>query len=210
MRRVTPTRRSLRDIQDHIDIAERGCEVLRRRLDALVFEFVDTLDAYEPAAETLARQYDRAQSLLDRVRAMEGGPALRSVARARRDHPAVVVTTRSVVGVAVPQIEVTHAVVPLDQRGYGLLGTNPVVDEVVDAYETLLETVARVAETGATLRRLLDEIQATRCRVNALEQSILPRLREDRAFVTYRLAERERDERVRQKWLKRKRESEGS
>lgn len=202
MQRPSPTRQHLYALERRIELAERGHEVLQRKLEAMVLEFMDVLDRYESTRATLGASYGDAQSRLDRTRAMEGGVALDGIAHARATHPTLVVSRRNVMGVGVPLFEVLSATTPLEERGYGLLGTDPIVDEVVDGYEGLVVQVVAVAELRAAVRVLIDEITTTRRRVNALQKHLLPKLRADAAYIRDHLAEREREERIRQKWYK--------
>ncbi|WP_276259085.1 V-type ATP synthase subunit D [Haloglomus litoreum] len=202
MRPTTPTRQTLHRLEDRIEFAERGRDVLERKLEALVFEFGDVLDQYESTRSDLDKAYATAQSELDHVRAVEGDIELRGIARARKHHPTMTTASKNLMGVRVPLFEPRDITVDITEHGYGLVGTSPVVDEVVDAYEALLEQVVVAAEVATALRILLDEIGTTRHRVNALEKAVLPDLRAEASYIRRHLAERERDERVRQKWFK--------
>lgn len=201
-RAVKPTRNELRSIRDRLEFAERGHTLLEKKRDGLVMEFMDVFDEALTARDVLEDAFERAQHQESLVRASEGRVALDGIARARRDHPKLTVSRRNVMGVVIPQITATDISAPLDEHGYGLLGTSPAIDEVVDAYEALLEQVVVAAEIGTALRILLDEIRTTRYRVNALEKVVLPDLRDEAVYIRHHLAERERDERIRQKWSK--------
>ena len=54
------------------------------------------------------------------------------------------------------------------------------------------------------MKRLLDEIDRTKRRVNALEFKVIPELKEGAAFIKMRLDEMERDELSRLKRIKAK------
>lgn len=202
MRPPTPTRHNLHALEDRIALAERGHHVLERRRDGLVFEFLDLLDQYLAARRDLHDRFERAAFLAARIRALEGDVALDGVARARSVHPELTVTRRSLLGVAIPQFEATGVRTTLSTRGYGLLGTDPSVDVLVDAYEAVVEGVVAVAELETAALLLVDVIETTGRRVKALEYSVLPRLRRNADRIRRRLDERDMEERVRQKWFK--------
>jgi V/A-type H+-transporting ATPase subunit D len=63
------------------------------------------------------------------------------------------------------------------------------------------------AEVETTMKRLLDEIEKTKRRVNALEFKVIPELQEAEAFIEFRLEEMERENTIRLKHLKRKAEA---
>jgi len=208
MRTVTPTRHNLYATVERIDIAERGANVLRRRLDGLIMTFMDVFDRYESARDRLDDAYETAASTFALVRAMEGEISLDGIVRSRHPHPVLTLSSRNVMGTDILQIEASSIGSDLSDRGYGLIGTSPVVDDLVEAYERLLERLVVVAEVTAALRRLLTDIETTKRRVNAIEKAVLPRLRADRTYIERHLEEREREERIRQKWIKNKRDRE--
>jgi len=88
------------------------------------------------------------------------------------------------------------------ERGYGILGTSAVIDEAAEAFEDLVEAVIEAAEIETTMKRLLDEIESTKRRVNALEFKVIPELTEARDFIKMRLDEMEREELFRLKKIK--------
>jgi V/A-type H+-transporting ATPase subunit D len=75
------------------------------------------------------------------------------------------------------------------------------------AFEKLLDTLVRAAEIETTMKKLLDEIEKTKRRVNALEYKIIPELKDAERFVKFRLEEMERENTTRLKHLKRKGEA---
>jgi len=90
----------------------------------------------------------------------------------------------------------------LIDRGYGMLGTTSIIDETASAYEDLVEAVIESAEIETTMKKLLDEIESTKRRVNALEFKVIPELTEARDFIKMRLDEMEREELFRLKKIK--------
>ena len=72
------------------------------------------------------------------------------------------------------------------------------------AFEKLLDTLVRAAEVETTMKKLLDEIEKTKRRVNALEFKIIPELKEAERFVKFSLEEMDRENTTRLKHLKRK------
>ena len=111
-------------------------------------------------------------------------------------------------GVVVPQIESTKVRKSLDQRGYGLVGTSARIDEAADTYEELLETVILAAEVETAMKKMLEEIEKTKRRVNALEFKLLPELHEAQEYIEQKLEEQEREEIFRMKKIKAKKERE--
>ena len=105
-------------------------------------------------------------------------------------------------GVVVPEIQGSSVTKSLVDRGYGVLGTSSTIDETAAAFEDLVEQIIHSAEIETTMKRLLEEIEKTKRRVNALEFKVIPEQAEARDFIKMRLDEMEREELFRLKKIK--------
>ena len=85
-----------------------------------------------------------------------------------------------------------------------MISTSAYIEEASEAFENLLVTLVRAAEIETTMKKLLDEIEKTKRRVNALEFKIIPDLKDSERFVKFRLEEMERENTTRLKHLKKK------
>jgi len=205
---VKPTRKNLMAIEDRIELSERGHDTLEQKRDGLIMEFMDILEQAQDVRSELSTDYETAQETIDRARAMEGDVAVRGAAAALKEHPEITLESKNIMGVVVPQIESTKVKKSLDERGYGVLGTSARIDEAADAYEELLESVILAAEVETAMRKLLEEIETTKRRVNALEFKLLPDLYDNKEYIEQKLEEQEREEIFRMKKIKAKKERE--
>ena len=205
---VKPTRKNLMQIEDRIELSERGHDTLKKKRDGLIMEFMDILDQAQDVRSDLEAAYEDAQRAIDMARAMEGDVAVRGAAAALKEHPELTTQSKNIMGVVVPQIESTKVRKDLDERGYGVLGTSARIDEAADAYEELLAQVILAAEVETAMKKMLEEIETTKRRVNALEFKLLPELRDNREYIEQKLEEQEREEIFRMKKIKAKKESE--
>jgi V/A-type H+-transporting ATPase subunit D len=205
---VKPTRKNLMQIEDRIDLSERGHDTLEKKRDGLIMEFMDILDQAQDVRSELEADYDRAQEAIDMARAMDGDVAVRGAAAALKEHPEITTQSKNIMGVVVPQIESSKVKKDLDERGYGLLGSSARIDEAADAYEELVESVILAAEVETAMKKMLEEIETTKRRVNALEFTLLPQLYENQEYIEQKLEEQEREEIFRMKKIKAKKERE--
>ena len=205
---VKPTRKELMQIEDRIELSERGHDTLEQKRDGLIMEFMDILDEAQDVRSDLEEQYDEAQRAIDMARAMDGDVAVRGAAAALKEHPEITTESKSVMGVFIPQIDSTKVSKSLDQRGYGVLGTSARIDEAATAYEDLLEQIILAAEVETAMKKMIDEIETTNRRVNALEFKLLPELRDNQEYIEQKLEEQEREEIFRMKKVKDKKEAE--
>ncbi|MGM0398221.1 MAG: V-type ATP synthase subunit D [Halobacteriota archaeon] len=205
---VKPTRKNLMEIEDRIQLSERGHDTLEQKRDGLIMEFMDILDQAQDVREEMEADYDRAQEAIDSARAIEGDVAVRGAAAALKEHPEITVESKNIMGVVVPQIESSKVKKTLDQRGYGVLGTSAHIDEAAEAYEDLLDSIVLAAEVETAMKKMLTEIETTKRRVNALEFKLLPDLYENQEYIQQKLEEQEREEIFRMKKVKAKKERE--
>jgi len=205
---VKPTRKNLMEIEDRIDLSERGHDTLEQKRDGLIMEFMDILDQAQDVRSDLEQDYEDAQQTINMARAMEGDVAVRGAAAALKEHPEITVESKNIMGVVVPQIEASRVRKTLDQRGYGILGTSSRIDEAAEAYEELLETIVLAAEVETAMKKMLEEIERTKRRVNALEFTVLPDLYDSQEYIEQKLEEQEREETFRMKKVKNKKEEE--
>ena len=202
VREVQPTRSELLEVTRKIRLTKNGHKILKLKRDGLILEFFEILDKAKDLRVEIARQYRDASEKIAIANAVDGVIAVRSAAYALTIHPEIQLKIRNLMGVVVPEITSSKIVAPLDERGYGVIGTSPRIDEAADAYERLVETVVKAAELETTMKKLLDEIERTKRRVNALEFKVLPELEEVERFIRFRLEEMERDNIFRLKKIK--------
>jgi V/A-type H+-transporting ATPase subunit D len=199
---IQPTRSELQEVNRKINLTRNGHRILKLKRDGLILEFFKILDEAKDIREELVRKYIDASQRIAIAEAVDGVLAVRSAAMAISKEPKIELLARNLMGVVVPEIETTTIHMPPEERGYGILGTSPHIDLATDSYQKLVETIVKAAELETTMRRLLDEIERTKRRVNALEFKVLPELLEIKRFIEMRLEEMERDNIFRLKRIK--------
>jgi V/A-type H+-transporting ATPase subunit D len=202
IRDIKPTRSELIQLKRKIRLSERGYNILKMKRDGLILEFFNVLDKAKTTREDLQEKYRKAARMSDLANTVEGSINLKAAAFSVKETPSITLRPKNVMGVVVPQIEASKVKKGLFDRGYGLLATTSVTDETATAYEELVDSIVRSAEIETTMKRLLDEIESTKRRVNALEFKVIPELTAARDFIKMRLDEMEREELFRLKKIK--------
>ncbi|MBI19899.1 MAG: V-type ATP synthase subunit D [Euryarchaeota archaeon] len=201
---IKPTRSELIKLKARIKQTKNGYKLLKMKRDGLFHEFRSLLAEMIEAKKDLTATYRLAKTRIDLANAIEGGLAVRATAIANSAHPEVEVQRRNIMGVVVPNIQGSGLKSSFDSRGVGFIGSSPYIDEASDSFGNLIEKIVTAAEMEATLKRLLEEIEATKRRVNALEFKVIPELEEAQGFIKLRLEEMEREETFRLKRFKNK------
>jgi len=201
---IKPTRSELIKLKGRIKQTKNGYKLLKMKRDGLFHEFRQLLSEMIEAKREITEAFRLAKQRIDLANAIEGGLAVRAAAIANSAHPEVEVERRNIMGVVVPSVSGTNLKSTFAERGVGFIGSSPYIDEASDSFSELIEKIVTAAEMEATLKRLLEEIEATKRRVNALEFKVIPELEEAKVFIQLRLEEMEREETFRLKRFKNK------
>ena len=190
---VKPTRMELIETKRKIKLSKSGYKLLKMKRDGLIMEFFELLPKVKDLRSQLSALYSDAMEKLAIAVAADGKTALESAANCLNKAPEVELSSKNIMGVVVPSVEVTAVEKSLEDRGYGLIGTSIRVDEAVHAFEKLSEMIILAAEGETTMKKLLDEVESTKRRVNALEFKVIPNLEEVAKYISFRLEELERE-----------------
>ncbi len=190
---VKPTRMELIETKRKIKLSKGGYKLLKMKRDGLIMEFFELLPKVKDLRNQLSLLYKDAMEKLSIAVAADGKIALESAANCLNKPPEVELSSKNIMGVVVPSVNVTAVEKSLEDRGYGLIGTSIRVDEAVHAFEKLSEMIILAAEGETTMKKILDEIESTKRRVNALEFKVIPNLEEIAKYISFRLEELERE-----------------
>ena len=199
---ITPTRSVLIELKRKIKTTKSGYKIMKMKRDGLIIEFFNVMEKAKAMRGSVASDYETAMLKIAIASAVEGEIAVKSAAYALKTEPHVKVGSKSIMGMMVPKVEADVKKANLENKGYGVISTSAYIEEASNAFEKLLETLIRAAEIETTMKKLLDEIEKTKRRVNAMEFKVIPELEEAQAFVRFRLEEMDRENTIRLKFLK--------
>ncbi len=178
-------------------------ELLKSKRDALLAEFMKTVDDTAKHSEELAESLKKAQYGLEVAQAIDGEATIHSVALATSGETLVDIEGMTIMGVSVPLVKPTPSVKKnAFTRGYSPTGVSLRIDDAAQAFEETVNVIIAYAQLETRLRRLGEEISKTNRRVNALEQIRIPELRSQVAYINSTLDERSREELFRLKKVK--------
>ena len=200
---IKPTRSELLRLKKQIRLAKSGYNLLKKKRDGLILEFFEILKKAKTLREELGSEYKIALEKINIARTLEGDLKVKSIAMAIKDIPDVKLTTKNIMGVKVPKIEASEIKKAFMERGYGIYNSSA-IDEAAAAYEKVVEKIILAAEVETSMRKLLNEIEKTKRRVNALEFVVMPNLDKMKSFIQLRLEEIERENIFRMKRIKNK------
>ena len=204
MEQVSPTRTELLTRRAQVRLAEQGAEMLRSKREVLIREFLKELKNFSSERDKMRSAVVKAiHSLLTAV-AVDGTEMLSSVSSATRRPVTVELKKRNIWGASVIDVKSDYSVRASESRGYTPYTVSARIDETAERFERVIEHAIHVAPTEHKLAVLAEHIRKTSRRVNALEQRLLPSLREQIRFIRDTLDQREREDTFRLKRLKQK------
>lgn len=199
---VKPTRSEELRLKERIELAENGHDILEKKRDGLIHEFMEIAGDAKEVNQELADVYSQARLKLLMSKIYDGEDMIQANAFPVKNEPKITSSTQNIMGVVVPEIESEKIATSILQREYGITSASSRIDSVADKYEELLEKIVEAAETQTKILKLLNEIEKTKRRVNALEHKVIPEQKEALETVSQSLEESEREETFRMKKVK--------
>ncbi len=203
MEQVHPTRSELLKRKANRALAEQGMNLLKKKRDALLQEFMPIIDETMRLSLRLERVTADAQYDLAMAKAKEGGPVVRSASFASQGEVLVDITGTHVMGVPIPVIRKGQSTMrSAIKRGYAVTGVSGRVDSAAEKFEEIIDVIIESADIETRLRRLGEELRKTNRRVNALENIVIPDFDAQIKFIEMSLEERMREDIFRLKKVK--------
>ncbi len=197
---IKPTRSELMKLKKKIKLAKSGHNLLKKKRDGLIIEFFEVLKQARTVRKEITDAYKKAHYIFDVASAVEGVFPLKTAAMAVDAHAPVELSSKNIMGVVVPKIKIEKGTGSPHAGTY--IRGSIAIDEAISAYKQVLEKAVTAAEVETAMLKLLQEIEKTKRRVNALEFSLIPKMQKQASFVTLRLEEMERENIFRLKRIK--------
>ncbi|MEM4281832.1 MAG: V-type ATP synthase subunit D [Candidatus Caldarchaeum sp.] len=195
-----PTKLELIRVRRSLQVAKAIYRILEDKRDVLVRRLNDLVEVAEAEREKMAEPLRQAYAALFKAYAEMGSLKVESAAATTPASIEVKVSDRTILGIKIPTLEISSTKLPLT---YGFLDTTSVFDEAVTKFRNILAPICRVAEVENAIFRLAEELKKTQRLLNALEHLIIPRYQEAIKFISANLEEREREDFVKLKHVKR-------
>ncbi len=197
---IHPTRMELLTLRRRRTIAERGRDLLREKLDALMIEFFqfvrEIATLREKAQGLLAKAYE---DFVEAQMAM-GYTKLEQTSVGVEDRFSIESKSRNIIGVTIPYIQVNLK--PLNGFPYNIYDTSIRLDEATLRMAEAIKAIAELSSAEAAVKKLAEAIASTKRRVNSLEYVVIPRMLNTIRYIEMHLEEAEREDFFRLKRIK--------
>ena len=198
---ISPTRINLIQTKRTLNLAQTGRDILERKRDILLRELRHSLYDAEKVREELSEALVKAYQSLKEANMAKGPEKVESAALGSSVEADFLLDYRSIMGVAVPLVEFQ---VGTDVKpDYGFASTSVELDKAFKQFYHVLELIDKLATAEGITFQIANDIRRTQKRVNALNHVLIPRYRGVVKHIELVLEEKEREEFVRTKRVKR-------
>ncbi len=198
---ISPTRINLIQTKKTLNLAESGREVLERKRDILLRELRSSIYEAERAREELLDSLAKAYQSLRDANIAKGSETVASVALGSTTKANYIIDYKSIMGVAVPSVEFKGEA---DAKpDYGFANTSVELDKAFKQFHKVLDLIAELARSEGATYQIANDVRRTQRRVNALNYVLIPRYRKTAKWIELVLEEKDREEFVRTKIIKR-------
>ena len=189
-------------LKRRVKLADKGHKLLKEKRDALISEFMVVIKEYREARKKVEENLKIAFYNLLMAHVLLGSRDIEQISAITLRDIGLDFTTKNIMGVSVPVMKIDDLVRRINERGYGLLSTNAKLDDAAKNFEESLLVIVRLAEVEESVRRIAQEVEKTKRRVNALEYIVIPRLKATIKHIEMRMEEIERESFLRLKKIK--------
>jgi V/A-type H+-transporting ATPase subunit D len=199
---VKPTRMELLKLRRRVKLADKGHRLLKEKRDALISEFMVVIKEYKDARKRVEENLKVAFYNLLIAEVLLGSRDLEQISGITLRDKNLDFMTKNIMGVSVPIMKVDNLIRRVHERGYGFLSTNAKLDDAAKNFEESILSIVKLAEVEESVRRIAEEVEKTKRRVNALEYIVIPRLKATIKHIEMRMEEIERESFLRLKKIK--------
>ena len=198
---VSPTRINLIQTKKTLNLAESGREVLERKRDILLRELRSSIYEAEKARADLIEALIVAYRSLKEANMAKGSDTIANIALGSSYQSNYLIDYKSIMGVTVPVVDFQKET---DQKpDYGFANTSAELDKAFKQFFYVLVLIADLASSEGSAFQIANDVKRTQRRVNALNHVLIPRYKKIVKTIEQSLEEKEREEFVRTKQIKR-------
>ena len=193
MENIKATRMELLKLKRQAKTAQRGYKLLKEKRDGLMKKFMEIIRETKAQRNLLEEKLGLAskQFVLSTSNMLSG--EVEEMFSLPSSKINIVVETQNIMSVWIPKFK--HSIEG-DVKCYSNFSSPLGMAKSLDSFWGALELIIQLAGNEHSSRLLSFEIEKTRRRVNALEYVIIPEIKRKVKFITSKLDEQERSEKI--------------
>lgn len=203
-RNIAPTRSNLLKLNEELQFATLGHELLDQKRSILVVELLTLVDQAVEYQNRVDKALSKASDSMQHTVMEMGRLRVGNLFGAVTIDSQIELSDRKVMGVRLPRVSTSFV-----EKGpyFSPEGTTLAVEDTLTNYRDALELMGQLAELKISIMRLATEVKKTIRKVNALEKIVIPDLKESLAYTRSRIEEAERESFMLMKQVKERMES---
>ncbi|CAM3613192.1 V-type ATP synthase subunit D [Erysipelothrix sp. HDW6B] len=191
------TKGNLLASKESLRLANLGYELMDRKRIILMQELSKMMDDVKDLREVIDNAYEEAYIALQKANVSYG--VIDRIAQLMPVEEDIKIVYRSVMGIEIPKVSLEDK--PLEIP-FSLGITNSKLDDVYLKMRAVKYYTVKLAELDNGMYRLAKAIEKSRKRANALDRVVIPNLERDIKTISEALEEKEREEFLRMKMVK--------
>ena len=199
MPNIIPTKGNLMAAKRSLALAELGYDLMDRKRNILIREMMSLIDEAGALQSRISGTFEKAYAALQTASITIG--IVEELSQAVRVDDSVTIRNRSVMGVELPTVSAGDDPPRME---YGFAFSNSSLDAAAAEFHNVKMLTKLLAETETSIYRLANAIKKTQKRANALQNIIIPNFQKSIKYIADALEEKDREEFVRLKVIKRK------
>ena len=200
MSTLLPTKSNLIKLKKTIALSKQGQELLEKKKYILENEKEKYISQKKELEETFHKQYEKAFLALQNANVDMGITKVNMISHTIKIDNLLDIKYKTIMGVEIPLISYTSSSNP--DLTFGLLGTTISIDEAIVEFQKIKKIMVDLARLEITISRLDSAIEKVQKRSNSLKDIIIPNYEKDEKRIQDILEERDREEFVRMKMIK--------
>lgn len=191
---IHPTRTNLLLLKEKSRSVHNSTGILKARRQALIRELLATSAPFLVSRDAVQSAYSRAIGELALAAGVEGELFLQSLEMAAQHDLGLEIREQSVMGLHYREVSVRESPLRrIDERGYDYRISTLRLEEALQHFEQVLESMLEMAVFESKLKRLAQEVVRITRRIRVLEERVLPELTRQVRTIAQFLGERERE-----------------
>ncbi len=200
MSTLLPTKSNLIKLKKTIALSKQGQKLLEKKKYILENEKEKYISQKNELEETFHKQYEKAFLALQNANVDMGINKVNMISHTIEIDNLLDIKYKTIMGVEIPLISYTSSSNP--DLTFGLLGTTISIDEAIVEFQNIKKMMIDLARLEITISRLDSAIEKVQKRSNSLKDIIIPNYEKDEKRIQDILEERDREEFVRMKMIK--------
>jgi V/A-type H+-transporting ATPase subunit D len=204
---IRPTRMELLRLRRRRMLADDVLEILKRVMATLMITLFEIVQRVPTLRKEMNETLKEAYSLYLEAAMLAGSRKIEEISWVARpvDLDISMKTTRGILGITLPTLELEEKKSDVQGPRYGLSDTPVKLDESGEKLRKSLESIVKLVETQASLKEVLEAMSIKRRQTNRIQHRILPQLDAAMRYIASVLEETERQDTIRIRALQRKR-----